>query len=79
MATDADGVYLEWGTPNAHKLARTTPAELARYEFPAGSMGPKIEAACEFASTTGKPAAIGALADIERIVAGEAGTFVEAA
>jgi carbamate kinase len=78
MATDADGVYLEWGTPNARKLARTTPAELAKYEFPAGSMGPKIEAACEFATATAKPAAIGALADIERIVSGEAGTLIEA-
>jgi carbamate kinase len=79
MATDTDGVYLDWGTPNARKLQRTTPIELAQYEFPAGSMGPKIEAACEFASATGKPAAIGALADIERIVAGEAGTLIEAA
>jgi len=79
MATDADGVYLDWGTPAARKLDRTTPAELAKYNFPAGSMGPKIEAACDFATTTGKPAAIGALADIERIVAGEAGTWIEAA
>jgi carbamate kinase len=79
MATDTDGVYLDWGTPNARKLNRTTPAELAKYEFPAGSMGPKIEAACEFASATGKPAAIGSLADIERIVAGDAGTLIGAA
>ena len=79
MATDTDGVYLDWGTPNARKLNRTTPGELAAYEFPAGSMGPKIEAACDFATSTGRPAAIGALADIERIVAGEAGTLIEAA
>ncbi|HEY1296412.1 MAG TPA: carbamate kinase [Chloroflexota bacterium] len=79
MATDTDGVYLDWGTPNARKLDRTTPAELARYEFPAGSMGPKIDAACEFATSRGRPAAIGALADIERIVAGAAGTLIEAA
>jgi carbamate kinase len=77
MATDADGVYLDWGLPGAHRLNRTTPAELAGYEFPAGSMGPKVAAACEFVSTTGRPAAIGALEDIERIVAGEAGTLVE--
>jgi carbamate kinase len=79
MATDTDGVYLDWGTPNARKLDRATPAELARYEFPAGSMGPKIDAACEFATSRGRPAAIGALADIERIVAGAAGTLIEAA
>jgi carbamate kinase len=77
MATDADGVYLDWGKPNARKLDRVTPDELAAYEFPAGSMGPKIEAACEFARATGKPAAIGALADIERIAAHEAGTLIE--
>jgi carbamate kinase len=79
MATDTDGVYLDWGTPTARKLDRTTPVELAKYQFPAGSMGPKVEAACEFASATGKPAAIGALADIERIVAGEAGTRIDVA
>jgi carbamate kinase len=78
MATDADGVYLDWGLPTARRLDRTTPAELSRYRFPAGSMGPKVAAACEFASTTGRPAAIGALEDIERIVAGEAGTRVDA-
>jgi carbamate kinase len=77
MATDADGVYLDWGTPTARKLDRVTPGELARYEFPAGSMGPKIDAACEFTTATGRPAAIGALADIERIVAGTAGTRIE--
>src|SRR6516165_8398849 len=60
MATDADGVYLDWGKPTARKLGRTTPTDLAKYEFPAGSMGPKIDAACEFANATRKPAAIGA-------------------
>jgi carbamate kinase len=78
MATDTDGVYLEWGTPQARKLERVTPQELSAYEFPAGSMGPKIDAACEFATATARPAAIGALADIERIVAGSAGTRIEA-
>lgn len=77
MATDADGVYLDWGTPSARCLGRTTPSQLAQYEFPAGSMGPKVTAACEFVSSSGHRAAIGALADIEKIVAGEAGTIVD--
>jgi carbamate kinase len=77
MATDAEGVFLDWGKPNGRRLGRTTPTELAQYEFPAGSMGPKVAAACEFVTATGKRAAIGALADIERIVAGEAGTLIE--
>jgi len=77
MATDVDGVYLDWGQPTQRLLRRTTPAEMASYPFAAGSMGPKVEAACEFVTATGKRAAIGALADIERIVAGESGTIVE--
>jgi carbamate kinase len=48
-------------------------------QFAAGSMGPKVEAACRFASATGKRAAIGALADLGKIVAGEAGTTVSPA
>jgi carbamate kinase len=39
-------------------------------------MGPKVDAACRFASMTGKPAAIGALADLEAIIAGKAGTTI---
>jgi carbamate kinase len=50
---------------------------LEAYDFAAGSMGPKVEAACDFVRETGKRAAIGALADIEAIVVGEAGTIVE--
>ena len=45
-------------------------------KFAAGSMGPKVDAACRFARATGKQAAIGALADLERILAGEAGTTI---
>ena len=77
MATDVDGVYLDWGGPQQRRLGRVTPAELAGYEFPAGSMGPKVEAATRFATKTGKRAAIGSLADIAEIVAGKAGTSVE--
>jgi carbamate kinase len=45
--------------------------------FAAGSMGPKVAAACQFATATGKKAAIGALSDLGRIIAGEAGTTVD--
>jgi len=76
MATDVDGVYVDWGTPDARLLTQVTPDELQAYDFAAGSMGPKVEAACHFAATTGKRAAIGALADIEAIVANKAGTNV---
>ena len=77
MATDVDGVYTDWGTPDSDLDAVTT-AELERGSFPAGSMGPKVEAAAEFAEATGKRAAIGSLDDIDAIVAGSAGTSVVA-
>ena len=76
MATDADAVYLDWGTPQARGIKRAAPKALSQYDFPAGSMGPKVEAACNFAEATGKAAAIGALADLQGIVMGTAGTTV---
>jgi carbamate kinase len=76
MATDVDGVYDGWGTPEQRKLDRVTPAELRARPFAAGSMGPKVEAASRFVETTGKRAAIGALDEIEQIVEGRAGTSV---
>jgi carbamate kinase len=76
MATDVDGVYLDWGGPDQAKLGQVTPEELAGHDFAAGSMGPKVEAANRFATRTGGRAAIGSLADIARIVAGDAGTSV---
>jgi carbamate kinase len=76
MATDADAVYLDWGKPTQRGIRRASPAALAAYDFATGSMGPKVEAAVEFAERTGKRAAIGALADVTRIARGEAGTIV---
>lgn len=78
MATDVDGVYLDWGQPTQRKLAQITAAELKTQNFAAGSMGPKVSAAVQFVEKTGKRAAIGALQDIEQIVAGTAGTNVVA-
>jgi carbamate kinase len=76
MATDVDGVYLEWGTPQQRRLDRVTPEALAGYQFASGSMGPKVEAAARFAAKTGGRAVIGSLADIAGMVAGAAGTNV---
>jgi carbamate kinase len=78
MLTDADAVYTDFGTPNQRPIRRAHPDALAEMGFPAGSMGPKVSAACRFAAATGKDAAIGALADLSRIIAGEAGTTVSA-
>jgi carbamate kinase len=76
MLTDADAVYLDWGTPTQRAIRRATPAALSNIGFAAGSMGPKVAAACSFAQATGKKAAIGALEDLSRIIAGEAGTTI---
>jgi carbamate kinase len=76
MATDADAVYLDWGKPIQRGIRRASPEALAAYDFATGSMGPKVEAAAEFAERTGKTAAIGALADVARMARGEAGTIV---
>lgn len=76
IATDVDGVYAGWGTPEQHLLARPTIEELERLELAVGSMGPKVRAACRFVDQTGRRAAIGSLADIARLVAGTAGTQV---
>jgi len=76
MATDAQAVFLDWETPQQRGIKRINPTDLANYAFAAGSMGPKVNAARQFAEMTGKVAAIGALADLENIVAGIAGTQV---
>jgi carbamate kinase len=76
MLTDADAVFVDWGKPTQKAIRRASPDALASMSFAAGSMGPKVAAACRFATATGKKAAIGALADLSGIIAGEAGTTV---
>jgi carbamate kinase len=71
-------VYADYGTPQARELRRVTPAELAAFEFPAGSMGPKVEAACRFVQAGTRRACIGNLGDVHDILEGRAGTTVRA-
>jgi carbamate kinase len=77
MATDVEGVYRDFGTPHQVAVGRTTPSELEAMRLPAGSMGPKAEAAISFVRRTGRRAVIGTLAQLEGVVAGEEGTVVE--
>jgi len=77
LATDTDAVYLDWGTPEQRPIRAITPEELRRHQFPVGSMGPKVEAACTFVERTGGRAAIGALGEIEEMLNARAGTVVE--
>jgi carbamate kinase len=75
ILTDADAVYLDWGTDNQRALRKATPTELSEYDFPAGSMGPKVEAATDFAAFGGR-AYIGALEEGLEVLAERAGTCV---
>lgn len=59
-------------------LGVVTPGELLAHDFAAGSMGPKVEAACDFVRATGRRAVIGPLVRIEAMLDGSAGTQVQA-
>ena len=76
IATDVDGAYINWGKPDQKKIVQADPKSLREFGFAKGSMGPKVEAACRFVERTGKTAVIGALSEIEKILAGESGTRV---
>jgi carbamate kinase len=76
LLTDVAAVQDGYGTPQARPIRRATAAELRKRDFPAGSMGPKIEAVCRFTEATGNPAAIGRLADAEALLAQQTGTII---
>ena len=76
IATDVDGLYFDWGTRSERAVATAHPDHLSRLEFSAGSMGPKVSAAVEFARLTGQEAVIGALTDLSGLLTGEAGSRV---
>jgi carbamate kinase len=76
VLTDVPNVVRNYGTPEAEPISRITPGALRREIFPAGSMGPKVDAVCRFVELTGDMAAIGRLQDAEAIMAGDAGTII---
>ena len=80
MATDASAVFIGFGTDAQRAIAAADPDALIggyESEFAAGSMLPKVIAACDFARASGKPAVIGSLSDIGAMLAGTAGTRVD--
>ena len=81
IATDVPGVALDYGTPAERFLPSLALDEaerlLAAGQFPAGSMGPKVEAAIRFARAGGRRAVICHLDEIAAAVAGRAGTVIE--
>ena len=76
LLTDVVAVETNYGQADASPIAHARAAELRSYGFAAGSMGPKVEAACRFAERTGGIAAIGSLTDAEGVLAGTSGTRV---
>ena len=76
LLTDVDAVYEDWGTPVQRPLHQTSVAHLRSLEASDGSMGPKIDAACQFIGWGGSLAAIGALEDAPALLRGEAGTVL---
>lgn len=76
LLTDVDAVLDGFGTADARPISRATVAELRARSLPAGSMGPKVDAACRFTQATGRPAAIGRLRSAAAVLAGTAGTTV---
>ncbi len=76
LLTDVPGVSLRFGQPDAAWLRDVTPATLQALALPAGSMGPKVQAAVEFVQATGRRAVIGRLDDVAGLVDGSAGTQI---
>jgi carbamate kinase len=78
VLTDVDGVYLDFGKPNARVITQSSPDEMLSHgaAFAAGSMGPKTAAACAFVRATAKRSVIGATLALHQLIAGTAGTTV---
>jgi carbamate kinase len=76
LLTDVPAVIDGFGTRQARPIGRTTAAQLRAGQFPSGSMGPKVEAACRFVTATGRLAAIGRLDDAGALLDGQAGTVI---
>ncbi|MBE9558310.1 MAG: carbamate kinase [Proteobacteria bacterium] len=78
MLTDVDAVFADWDGAKASPLGAVSTDDLHEHDFAPGSMGPKVEAAIDFAEATGHMAGIGRLQDAAAILRGEAGTRVTA-
>ncbi len=80
ILTDVDRVERGYDTPDSSPIdsldVATARELLDAGEFAPGSMGPKVEAACRFASERGRDAVITSIALAEAAVAGTAGTRI---
>jgi len=76
IATDVPSVFLDFGLPTQRPVRKVAPEAFTQASFAAGSMGPKVQAACAFVKATGHRAVIGSLDQIEAMLHGDAGTQV---
>jgi carbamate kinase len=80
ICTDVEGVYADYGTPDQRIIERLQVSLASRMveegTLPAGSMGPKVQAAVEFVSRGGQRAVICALDDAPEALEGQAGTSI---
>ncbi|MFC1504895.1 carbamate kinase [Thermodesulfobacteriota bacterium] len=78
IATDVDGVALDYGTATQRFLRTLSVSQATQHllddQFPAGSMQPKVEACLQFVANRSKRAIITSLANITAAVEGRAGT-----
>jgi carbamate kinase len=82
ILTDVEAVMLNYGSDEERALEALTVEEARRYlsegQFPAGSMGPKVEALARFVESTGKVGIVASISGAERALAGEGGTRITA-
>jgi len=76
LLTDVDGAYCDWGTACQRRIVSSDPGSLSAMKFESGSMGPKIDAAREFARRSGGGAVIGTLSEALGMLHGTSGTAI---
>ncbi|PWQ93806.1 carbamate kinase [Leucothrix arctica] len=76
MLTDVDAVYTDWGGPEQSVIRHGCAQKMKKMNLAKGSMGPKVEAACDFAMSVGRKAGIGKLQDALQIIEEKAGTVI---
>lgn len=80
IITNVDAVYVDFGKPQARALGMVTLDDIrdlhSQGQFPAGSMGSKIQAAIEFLESGGRSVIITRPGDLLEAVCGERGTTI---
>jgi len=80
IATDVEKVALNYGTLDQKDLETLSVSDAKKYikeeQFPAGSMGPKIQAVINFLESGGKKAIITSIEKIKEALEGKAGTQI---